>query len=47
MVETHALRIEMVVQRLNVLKELSVLMYLPLVLVLCVDPALKDTLVMV
>ena len=47
MVVTHAQKTEMDVQKLSVLMELNVLMYPPLVLELCVDHALLDTLVMV
>ena len=47
MVETRVPRIEMGVRKLSVLKELNVLMCLPLVLELSVDHALLDTLVMV
>ena len=47
MAATLALRIEMDVPKLSVLKGLNVLMYLHLVLGLCVDPVLQDTLVMV
>ena len=45
--ETHVLRTEMDVRKFSVLKELTVLMCLLLVLGLCVDHALLDTLVMV